>query len=906
MKTRFQTILTLLLLLTLALTLSACGKEEPTATPVPPTATPVPPTATPVPPTATPVPPTATPVPPTATPTPIPPTPTPEMPPGQALTTEYTDETAGINLMLPADWVATSFFGLTLISDSQEALDSIMNGETPQIAVILWSSTFEDTGIDPDTLESPAALFETPGLAPFGEGEALAEGWELSDVAEIEIDGYTAAAAEFTSEAGTANEAHGYAVVVIVEDQERLVVFAGGVRPDSWDELEPTVKAIAHGMTFFEPQAATSSGEFELADEPFVSQTQGYSVAYPAGWTYLEMGQMAIFVKDMAAAMASDGLPSAVIVMADAKEIFLEGALAGITPDQLGLVLAEAANTMDENIQLGEVEEITVNDLTAAGADLTATTDDGTAMPGYIVLVMNDTQAAIIMAVMPAEDWPAFQPAFLSILDTFTFTGVTASTDGPDGPAASDKAGASRANPVPLGEVASTAEWAIQVQEVLRGDEAWQAILKASDWNDPPTEGFEYALVKVAVERTGSGDARQVSAIDFEITGDAAVLYDMPWLTVPEPELSAELMAGGVAEGWLAFSIQQGEGNLILVYDEAWEWDDQPIYLALEEGASIALPTDLAFEGDARSGASRSEPAAYGSRIFEQPWDVEVLDVVRGDEAYDMLLEANEYTEPPAEGLEYVLLRIYAKNLAKTEEAQSIDGSVFHLTGDNNVLYRYPYVVEPEPNLDVRLYPGGEWTGWLAFEFGVGEENPVLVFGQVYDLDREGRFVALEEGAGVALPSSIEIAGDQTSGASADDPAPSGTVIATETWEITVLEVLRGDDAWDAIYEANEYNDPPDEGMEYVLLRVSMRNISEEDVPELADYGLFELVGDNKEVYEQIYVTVPDPELSGWLYPNGQTEGWVALQAAEGETGLLLIISDSYFSDVKRYLALEE
>ncbi len=84
------TLVSLSLLVSLALVLSACGptptptptKVPPTATPVPPTPTKVPPTATPVPPTPTKVPPTATPVPPTPTKvpptaTPVPPTPTP-------------------------------------------------------------------------------------------------------------------------------------------------------------------------------------------------------------------------------------------------------------------------------------------------------------------------------------------------------------------------------------------------------------------------------------------------------------------------------------------------------------------------------------------------------------------------------------------------------------------------------------------------------------------------------------------------------------------------------------------------------------------------------------------------------------------------------------------------------------
>jgi len=229
-----------------------------------------------------------------------------------------------------------------------------------------------------------------------------------------------------------------------------------------------------------------------------------------------------------------------------------------------------------------------------------------------------------------------------------------------------------------------------------------------------------------------------------------------------------------------------------------------------------------------------------------------------------------------------------------------------YVTGDNNVLYRYTWVVEPEPEFEARLYPGGEWAGWLAFEIAIGEENLILAYGSIYELGETGRFMALEEGAAVAFPASVEVMGDQEAGQSPDDPAPSGTVIATEQWEFTVLEVLRGDDAWDALYEANEYNDPPEEGMEYVLVRASVRNISDDDEPKRCDYDLLDIVGQNREIYDKPFLTEPEPELDAWLYPNGETEGWVVLQVAEDEGGLVLILSDSYFSSDKRYLSLEE
>ena len=903
MKTRITQLVVFLLLLTLAL--SACATEEPTSTPVPPTSTPVPPTSTPVPPTAThtPVPPTdtPTPVPPTATPTPVPPTPTPASAPALALTDEYVDEETGIGVQLPEGWVATSFFGITLISESQEALDATMGSEMPEMIVLLFSSSFDEMSVDPADIDSPADLFEMEGISPLGGEGSISESWETDDIVELEIDGYPAAATGFTSDLGTEDEMNGYSVVVLLEDVERIAVFAGGTTPDRWEEMEPTIKAIAHSMTFFEPQVAEPpAGSLNLSDEPFVNATKGYSISYPDGWQSMDMDEMVLFIQDLSA--LSGDIPTAVIVMADAIETFLDGALVGITPEQLEAVMVIASSQMGEDLELGKVESFTVDGQPASGGELIGTTEETASTSGYMTLVLGDTQAAIIMAVMPSEQWEAFKPTFFAMQDTFSFTGEVA---GPTGPAAGGEAGESRANPVALGEVGQTAQWNFQILEVLRGDEAWDMLLAASEWNDPPDAGFEYVLVKIAAEHTGGNKAEKISYSDFDVTGSDAILYEIPWMTNPDPELDAELMPGGVAEGWASFTVQEGEENLILVYD-VWGWDEGPLYFALEEGASISKPTDLAPEGDAQTGASRSEPAQFGVKIFETPWEIQVMEVLRGDEAWDALLAASEWNDPPAEGMEYILLRIYARNLSKTEKAQEVDGNMFHVTADNNILYRYAYLTEPEPELDAYLYPGGEWTGWLTYEIGVGEENPVLVMGNAYDLDEGGRFLALEEGAGVAFPGSIDVTGDQNAGAAVDDPAPAGTVIATRQWEFTVLEVVRGDAAWDALYKANEYNDEPEMGMEYVLLRLKVRNISDEDAPYNCDNDLFKIVGDNKTIYDSPYLTVPEPELDAWLYPNGETEGWIALQVAEDESGLILILSDSYFASTQRYLLLEE
>ena len=64
--------------------------------------------------------------------------------------------------------------------------------------------------------------------------------------------------------------------------------------------------------------------------------------------------------------------------------------------------------------------------------------------------------------------------------------------------------GTGRSNPVPLGEVGQAGDWEIQVLEVVRGDDAYNRLIEANQFNDPAPQGMEYAVVNVRVKYNGS------------------------------------------------------------------------------------------------------------------------------------------------------------------------------------------------------------------------------------------------------------------------------------------------------------------------------------------------------------------------------------------------------------------
>jgi hypothetical protein len=286
--------------------------------------------------------------------------------------------------------------------------------------------------------------------------------------------------------------------------------------------------------------------------------------------------------------------------------------------------------------------------------------------------------------------------------------------------------------------------------EIKRGEEAWKAIQAANPFNEAAPNGMEFLLVKLHVKSTYTdSDTHSISSCDFDVTGDHFIKYTcgMAIVVEPEPKLDAKLYGGGESEGWAAYAVGQGEKNLELVFNEMMNFDSNAIrYIALDEGASISVSPDLAKIKKSDLGMVKNNPAARSEKLITDDWEISLIEVVRGDEAWTMVQKANQFNDPPAEGMEYIAVKIHARYIGTTDEAENIDGSSFNTTGSANVLYDLPTVVDPDPSLDISLYPGGEYEGWAVLQAAKGETGVLLVFKPLLDLfgNNQG-FISLEQ-----------------------------------------------------------------------------------------------------------------------------------------------------------------
>ena len=103
---------------------------------------------------------------------------------------------------------------------------------------------------------------------------------------------------------------------------------------------------------------------------------------------------------------------------------------------------------------------------------------------------------------------------------------------------------------------------------------------------------------------------------------------------------------------------------------------------------------------------------------------------------------------------------------------------------------------------------------------------------------------------------------------------------------ITIKEVIRGSEAYKIIKAANRYNDPADEGFEYVLIKVAVSIISVEgdgavDASHM-DYDFATFSSTNEEMPDESIVE-PTPALEGKLYSGASAEGWVVRQVRKDD-----------------------
>ena len=114
--------------------------------------------------------------------------------------------------------------------------------------------------------------------------------------------------------------------------------------------------------------------------------------------------------------------------------------------------------------------------------------------------------------------------------------------------------------------------------------------------------------------------------------------------------------------------------------------------------------------------------------------------------------------------------------------------------------------------------------------------------------------------------------------------------------KITLLEITRGEDAWQIISKQDGANKPPAEGYDYILARIRFEYYARGrpgDCVHTVSRSQFTALSKNGDIYPNPELTVPQPELSGPLKSGESITGWIVFQAAHDDATPLMTFSVS-------------
>jgi len=153
----------------------------------------------------------------------------------------------------------------------------------------------------------------------------------------------------------------------------------------------------------------------------------------------------------------------------------------------------------------------------------------------------------------------------------------------------------------------------------------------------------------------------------------------------------------------------------------------------------------------------------------------------------------------------------------------------------------------------------------------------------------------------------INLVHAQTPGSSPAAPAPSGVTIAgivecgqgytsheLYDMKITLVEAIRGEEAWKRIREASPSNKQAEPGFEYVLARVKFEYYAR-GTPGLCIHHLspqqFSSVSLDGKDYQLAQVVLPKPELRKDMKSGEAVEGWIAFAVSQQDKAPLMTYS---------------
>jgi len=142
-----------------------------------------------------------------------------------------------------------------------------------------------------------------------------------------------------------------------------------------------------------------------------------------------------------------------------------------------------------------------------------------------------------------------------------------------------------------------------------------------------------------------------------------------------------------------------------------------------------AAPVGKTTEGMIQ--VSGTDASAYGAREVHTV-RITLLEVLRGDSAWERILETDKSAQPPESGFEYLIAHVrleYDPSGPEGTLTYSVKPEDFRAYSEDNREYPRPAVKLPKPELIGQTLSSGDLhEGWLGFKLAETDRKPLLFF----------------------------------------------------------------------------------------------------------------------------------------------------------------------------------
>jgi hypothetical protein len=163
----------------------------------------------------------------------------------------------------------------------------------------------------------------------------------------------------------------------------------------------------------------TPTPEATVEMVPYANTLAGFSILYPKDWAYEEEDYSVYFAEDENALAAFDPTLSPIFVIRAGSLDEIEEEI-GSDRSPEGLLDNLLANLFMEDLELGEVESWTFDQVSGAGVEVTWR-QDGSSIRGYILAAAGDEVASVGFGFSPEDEWSFYAPVVRKMFGSLAF-----------------------------------------------------------------------------------------------------------------------------------------------------------------------------------------------------------------------------------------------------------------------------------------------------------------------------------------------------------------------------------------------------------------------------------------------------------------------------------------------------